>query len=311
MVSLYLVRWVSPWGRTCSCGDQRWLILSMWGTSRSTCWCRQGTLVGPVQDQPGQNQLQFSPAEPVRIWPCSCPAWFTTVPLPAPTPWLDWAVHCQDGGEDRDAVRPSTIQDGGCSDSNHHEPAQGGCQRWVLTTALQHRGVWEAPPGHGHYIRWSAVAVGALSCWLDSHGQAATGHMEVKRRTMRLGSLTNAGTESSVFIGFVQKGLYKEQADSAAHTDAHTCCCLSSSPGILGTLLSLAEQGCTNQPMLPRCLPGSACARAARESPGSTHSNHGHMSAWAPTSAGCVGKGPSMVQACTGSSTPQTSALLS
>lgn len=82
---------------------------------------------------------------------------------------------------------------------------------------------------------------------------------------MRLGSLTNAGIESSVFIGFVQKGLYKEQADSAAHADAHTCCCLSSSPGIPGALLSLAERGCTN-PLSPRCLPGS------------TRSNHRHVS---------------------------------
>lgn len=94
-------------------------------------------------------------------------------------------VHRQDGGKDKDVVRPSMTQDGGCSDSNHHEPAQGGCQRWVLTTALQHRGVWEAAHGHGHQIRWLPVAVGALSCQLDSHGQAATGHMQQGQGTGR------------------------------------------------------------------------------------------------------------------------------
>ena len=45
---------------------------------------------------------------------------------------------------------------------------------------------------------------------------------EAQRCAMRLSLQINAGTESSVFIGFTPDGLYKEQADSAAGAGART-----------------------------------------------------------------------------------------
>lgn len=192
-----------------------------------------GTHAGPAG---AELAPALSSKVPGAIWPSSCPAWCTMAPHHShPAAGLG-AVGCAPPGwgEGRDVVRPSTTQDGGCGDINHHEPAWGGC----LAAGAHHctaalRGVegspwlWASSLGGQPWPRvpcpagWVAMAELPLGTWSRDSAQGG----KEKRHAMRLSSLTNAGTESSVFIGFTLNGLYKEQADSAAHADARTHRC--------------------------------------------------------------------------------------
>lgn len=144
-------------------------------------------------DQAGQNWLQPSPAKPLGV--------FGQVHAQHGAPWPPHHSHPTAGLSTVGCTPPGwggrqgcgQTQHGGCGDSNHHEPARGGCPAvGAHHCTAAPRGRRGLPVAVGTSSGWSAVAttsswsaVGALSCWSGGHGRAATGHVEQGGEEMR------------------------------------------------------------------------------------------------------------------------------
>lgn len=265
MASPCLGRRVSPRGGTCSqrsrsetadaeCMGDEWEPLVVPLRLRDT----GGTHVGP-----GRAELApaISSKAPGGIWLSSCPAWCTVAPHHShPTAGLGTVGCTPPGwGDGRVVVRPRMVAAVTATTTSLHGV---GAQRWVQTTALQRRGgaedsPWPWAPHLGGHL-WPPHPAGQPWPWVPCPaGRVATAELplgtwsrEAKRCAMRLRSLTNAGTESSVFIGVAPNCCTRNKL-TPLHRQTHAplaAGCPGSSPSI-----PAAERGCTKPLGQRRC----------------------------------------------------------